>query len=122
MPPYRQIAAIIKRGIESGQYPPNTRIPTESELVETYEVCGDADGVGGDLDGLNGDVTDLQSGDISSVQTDLSNVSGDLSTLQGLGAAPGTPSSTGRRCWTQGTDQCCERHLLGQRARTENQH
>jgi len=23
----------------SGQYPPNTRIPTESELVETYEVA-----------------------------------------------------------------------------------
>ena len=38
-PPYRQIAAIIKRGILSGQYPPNTRIPTESELVETYEVA-----------------------------------------------------------------------------------
>ena len=39
MPPYRQIAAIIKRGILSGQYPPDTRIPTESELVETYEVA-----------------------------------------------------------------------------------
>jgi GntR family transcriptional regulator len=39
MPPYRQIAAIIKRRIQSGQYPPNTRIPTESELVETYEVA-----------------------------------------------------------------------------------
>jgi hypothetical protein len=38
-PPYRQIAAIIKRRIQSGQYPPNTRIPTESELVETYEVA-----------------------------------------------------------------------------------
>ena len=23
----------------SGEYPPNTRIPTESELVETYEVA-----------------------------------------------------------------------------------
>ena len=39
MPPYRQIAAIIKRGILSGQYPPDTRIPTETELVETYEVA-----------------------------------------------------------------------------------
>ena len=39
VPPYRQIAAIIKRRILSGQYPPNTRIPTESELVETYEVA-----------------------------------------------------------------------------------
>ena len=40
MPPYRQIAAIIKRGILSGQYPPDTRIPTESELVETYGSRG----------------------------------------------------------------------------------
>jgi GntR family transcriptional regulator len=39
VPPYRQIAAIIKRRILAGQYPPNTRIPTESELVETYEVA-----------------------------------------------------------------------------------
>ena len=39
VPPYRQIAAIIKRRILSGQYPPHTRIPTESELVETYEVA-----------------------------------------------------------------------------------
>lgn len=37
--PYRQIAEIIKRRILSGQYPPNTRIPTETELVETYEVA-----------------------------------------------------------------------------------
>lgn len=37
--PYRQIAAIIKQRILSGQYPPNTRIPTESELVEAYEVA-----------------------------------------------------------------------------------
>jgi DNA-binding GntR family transcriptional regulator len=39
VPPYRQIAAILKRRILSGQYPPHTRIPTESELVETYEVA-----------------------------------------------------------------------------------
>ena len=39
IPPYRQIAAILKRRILSGQYPPNSRIPTESELVETYEVA-----------------------------------------------------------------------------------
>ena len=39
VPPYRQIAAIIKRGILAGQYAPNSRIPTESELVETYEVA-----------------------------------------------------------------------------------
>jgi len=35
VPPYRQIAEIIKRGILSGQYPPDSRIPTETELVET---------------------------------------------------------------------------------------
>ena len=39
VPPYRQIADILKRRILSGQYPPNTRIPTESELVEAYEVA-----------------------------------------------------------------------------------
>jgi GntR family transcriptional regulator len=39
VPLYRQIAAIIKHRILSGQYPPNTRIPTESEPVETYEVA-----------------------------------------------------------------------------------
>jgi GntR family transcriptional regulator len=39
VPPYRQIAAILKRRIVSGQYPPDTRIPTESDLVETYEVA-----------------------------------------------------------------------------------
>jgi DNA-binding GntR family transcriptional regulator len=39
VPPYRQIAAIIKRRILSGQYPPDARIPTESELVDTYEVA-----------------------------------------------------------------------------------
>ena len=39
IPPYRQIAAILKRGIVSGRYLPNTRIPTESELVEEYEVA-----------------------------------------------------------------------------------
>jgi DNA-binding GntR family transcriptional regulator len=38
-PPYRQIAEIIRHRILSGQYPPNSRIPTESELVETYEVA-----------------------------------------------------------------------------------
>jgi DNA-binding GntR family transcriptional regulator len=38
-PPYRQIAEILRLRIESGQYPPDTRIPTESELVETFEVA-----------------------------------------------------------------------------------
>jgi GntR family transcriptional regulator len=39
LPPYRQIAGILRRRIESGQYPPDTRIPTESELVESFEVA-----------------------------------------------------------------------------------
>ena len=39
LPPYRQIAGILRRRIESGQYPPDTRIPTESELMEMFEVA-----------------------------------------------------------------------------------
>ena len=39
VPPYRQIAAILRARIESGEYPKGSRIPTESELVETYEVA-----------------------------------------------------------------------------------
>jgi DNA-binding FadR family transcriptional regulator len=33
------IATILKRRILSGRYPPHSRIPTESELAETYEVA-----------------------------------------------------------------------------------
>jgi GntR family transcriptional regulator len=39
IPPYRQIAEILRRRIKAGQYPPDTRIPTESELVEAFEVA-----------------------------------------------------------------------------------
>ncbi len=39
VPPYRQIAGILRRRIEAGQYPPDTRIPTESELMEAFEVA-----------------------------------------------------------------------------------
>jgi GntR family transcriptional regulator len=39
VPPYRQIAEIIRRRIESGQYRPDSRIPTESEIVEEFEVA-----------------------------------------------------------------------------------
>jgi DNA-binding GntR family transcriptional regulator len=39
VPPYRQIAGILRRRIEAGEYPPDTRIPTESELVEAFEVA-----------------------------------------------------------------------------------
>ena len=37
--PYRQIAEIIRSRIESGEYPQGSRIPTESEIVETWEVA-----------------------------------------------------------------------------------
>lgn len=39
IPPYKQIAAIIRGRITSGEYPTGTRIPTESEIVETWEVA-----------------------------------------------------------------------------------
>jgi GntR family transcriptional regulator len=39
IPPYKQIAAIIRDRITSGQYPQGTRVPTESEMVETWEVA-----------------------------------------------------------------------------------
>jgi GntR family transcriptional regulator len=39
VPPYRQIAEIIRSRIESGEYAKGTRIPTESEIVETWEVA-----------------------------------------------------------------------------------
>jgi GntR family transcriptional regulator len=39
VPPYRQIADILRRRITAGKYPPDTRIPTESELVEESEVA-----------------------------------------------------------------------------------
>ena len=39
VPPYKQIAEIIRQRIASGQYSKGTRIPTESEMVETWEVA-----------------------------------------------------------------------------------
>jgi GntR family transcriptional regulator len=39
VPPYRQIADIIRQRIASGKYPPGMRIPTESEMVEEFEVA-----------------------------------------------------------------------------------
>jgi GntR family transcriptional regulator len=39
VPPYRQIAEVLRRRIGSGQYRPDTRIPNESELVEEFEVA-----------------------------------------------------------------------------------
>jgi len=57
-------------------------------------VGGDADTVGGDLDSLDGDIQTLQSGDIQSVKNDLASVANGLNTLKGLGAPPGTDSSS----------------------------
>lgn len=39
VPPYRQIAEVIRGRIKSGEYPKGSRIPTESEIVETWEVA-----------------------------------------------------------------------------------
>jgi GntR family transcriptional regulator len=39
VPPYRQIAEIIRQRIKSGEYAKGTRIPTESEMVDTWEVA-----------------------------------------------------------------------------------
>jgi GntR family transcriptional regulator len=39
VPPYKQIAEIIRERIVSGEYPKGARLPTESEMVETWEVA-----------------------------------------------------------------------------------
>jgi GntR family transcriptional regulator len=39
VPPYKQIAEIIRRRIEAGGYQADTRIPTESEIVGEFEVA-----------------------------------------------------------------------------------
>lgn len=38
-PVYRQIAAIIRAQIQSGELPPDKRIPTEKDLVDLYGVA-----------------------------------------------------------------------------------
>ena len=38
LPPYRQLAQIILDRIESGQYPPGSRLPSESELMEELQL------------------------------------------------------------------------------------
>jgi GntR family transcriptional regulator len=37
--PYLQVAAILEREIREGKYPKGSRIPTESDLVERFEVA-----------------------------------------------------------------------------------
>jgi GntR family transcriptional regulator len=38
LPPYRQLAQIIADKIRSGEYPSEMRLPSESELMEEYEL------------------------------------------------------------------------------------
>lgn len=38
LPPYRQVAEIIAGQIRSGQLAKGSRIPTESEIMEEFEV------------------------------------------------------------------------------------
>jgi len=37
-PPYRQLAAIITERIKSGQYPRGSRLPSEADLMEEFEI------------------------------------------------------------------------------------
>jgi GntR family transcriptional regulator len=37
-PPYLQVADILAERIRSGHYPKDSRIPTESELTEEFEI------------------------------------------------------------------------------------
>lgn len=39
VPPYKQIAEIIRQRIAAGTYSKGSRLPTESEMVETWEVA-----------------------------------------------------------------------------------
>jgi GntR family transcriptional regulator len=39
VPPYLQAAAVLEREIKAGKYPKGSRIPTESELVERFEIA-----------------------------------------------------------------------------------
>jgi DNA-binding GntR family transcriptional regulator len=39
VPPYRQVAEILAARIASGEYARGSRIPTESEIVEMFEIA-----------------------------------------------------------------------------------
>ncbi|MGH3341955.1 MAG: GntR family transcriptional regulator [Carbonactinosporaceae bacterium] len=41
VPVYRQIAAILRTQIEAGELPPNARVPSEKDLMDTYGVGRD---------------------------------------------------------------------------------
>jgi GntR family transcriptional regulator len=38
LPPYKQVADILAARIKSGEYPVGSRIPSESELVDEFEI------------------------------------------------------------------------------------
>ena len=39
VPRFEQIAAILRRGIESGEYPPGEPIPSQTALMQRYGVA-----------------------------------------------------------------------------------
>jgi GntR family transcriptional regulator len=38
LPPYRQLAEIIRGRIASGEYPTGSRLPSESDFMEEFEI------------------------------------------------------------------------------------
>ena len=38
LPPYRQLAAIVTERIESGVYPRGSRLPSEADFMEEFEL------------------------------------------------------------------------------------
>jgi len=38
LPPYRQLAEIIRGRIASGEYPRGSRLPSESDFMEEFEI------------------------------------------------------------------------------------
>jgi GntR family transcriptional regulator len=38
LPPYRQLAQIITDRIKSGEYPKGSRLPSESDFIEEFEL------------------------------------------------------------------------------------
>ena len=38
LPPYRQLAQIITERIKSGEYPKGSRLPSESDFMEEFEL------------------------------------------------------------------------------------
>ena len=38
-PRYRQIAADLRARVESGEYPPDSRLPSKSQMIERYGVA-----------------------------------------------------------------------------------